>query len=309
MSSYFYKGQRLATKLTAGKTGSVFAGAEFVLGEIGEKMQLLLAVDRQNSIIKVRNSRCYSPYGFDEVASRESILGYNGEHRDVMSGYDLLGNGVRAYSSVLMRFCSADVLSPFGAGGINAYTYCEGDPINYLDADGRMKVPVKTSAPEYKKSYGISRQSHAIQGDSNLLPLSIMEKMVKAVKNVKLRPSSTVGPDSQMKRAVPHKFWKTVSQEVARYPDFDPQSYADKMVAAARDKGGKNLSKIPDSMVVSALSHYVERGASSLSAWSGLKELHALEFISHESAHSALMQQINRVVRTNIPEMPVLTRE
>lgn len=37
-----------------------------------------------------------------------------------------------------MRFNSPDSLSPFGKGGLNAYVYCEGDPINRDDASGHF---------------------------------------------------------------------------------------------------------------------------------------------------------------------------
>lgn len=147
MTGYFYRGQRLATTVNANKASSVFAGADVVLGEISGKAHLLLAVDRTNSILKVRDNRCYSPYGFDEVACRDSLLGYNGEHRDVTSKCDLLGNGVRTYNPVLMRFCSPDVISPFSFGGINAYAYCSGDPVNYRDPSGRMKRSSSTLTP------------------------------------------------------------------------------------------------------------------------------------------------------------------
>ena len=47
-----------------------------------------------------------------------------------------LGHGRRVYNPVLRRFHEADSLSPFAAGGLNAYAYCAGDPINYRDPSG-----------------------------------------------------------------------------------------------------------------------------------------------------------------------------
>ncbi|EJL88509.1 RHS repeat-associated core domain protein containing protein [Herbaspirillum sp. CF444] len=67
-----------------------------------------------------------------------SILGYNGQRQDPVSGTYHLGNGYRAYNPVLMRFNSPDAWSPFGAGGINAYAYCAGDPVNYADPSGHL---------------------------------------------------------------------------------------------------------------------------------------------------------------------------
>lgn len=63
-------------------------------------------------------------------------LSFNGERLDPLSRTLHLGNGYRAYSPVLMRFNCPDSLSPFGAGGINAYAYCEADPINRSDPSG-----------------------------------------------------------------------------------------------------------------------------------------------------------------------------
>ena len=64
--------------------------------------------------------------------------GFNGERADPISGHYHLGNGYRAYSPVLMRFTCPDSWSPFGAGGVNPYAYCEGDPINRADPSGHM---------------------------------------------------------------------------------------------------------------------------------------------------------------------------
>ncbi|HDS1680554.1 TPA: RHS repeat-associated core domain-containing protein [Pseudomonas putida] len=308
MSVYFYKGQRLATKVSADKASSVFAGADFLLGEVCEGTHLLLAADRQNSIIKVRNSRCYSPYGFDQVASRETLLGYKGEHRDVASGYDLLGNGVRAYSSVLMRFCSPDVISPFDAGGINAYAYCEGEPINYLDTDGRMRVPVIPSPWAYKQPYGISQRSRAIQGVSQPSPPPVTQEMVAAQSvNGNRLPSPGVHQngalwqmpkENRVRQAVPTVFWEQRNVEV-----IDPAGYAKSLVERARNNGVLNKSQIPDALLISAISHKITTGGNSLKSWGRRSELGAVGYKDSATAQINLRIQINRIVRSNFPEL------
>ncbi|WP_081673680.1 RHS repeat-associated core domain-containing protein [Pseudomonas cremoricolorata] len=93
-------------------------------------MKLIKALERQR--LERRN---YTPYG--HLASRPAqTLAFCAERLDGIAGAYLLGNGHRAYSPQLMRFHSADRLSPFGAGGLNAYAYCLGDPVNHIDPTG-----------------------------------------------------------------------------------------------------------------------------------------------------------------------------
>ena len=81
----------------------------------------------------------YSPFGAGQLAdTAANILGFNGQRRDPVSLSYHLGNGYRAYNPLLMRFNCPDNLSPFGAGGINPYAYCAGDPINYADPSGHI---------------------------------------------------------------------------------------------------------------------------------------------------------------------------
>ncbi|MFJ4443137.1 RHS repeat-associated core domain-containing protein [Pseudomonas sp. NPDC089422] len=80
--------------------------------------------------------RAYTPYGY-RADQGGPVLGFTGQPRDANTGCYLLGNGRRAFNPRLMRFHSPDDMSPFSAGGLNAYAYCAGDPINRSDPSGR----------------------------------------------------------------------------------------------------------------------------------------------------------------------------
>ncbi|MFT0867646.1 RHS repeat-associated core domain-containing protein [Pseudomonas sp. CAM1A] len=115
----------------------------------------LLATDRQRSTLyhQARDNGSafsYSAFGHDPVDNgKVSLLGFTGEPR-TNQGYYLLGRGYRCYNSTLMRFNSPDSYSPFGSGGLNAYIFCEGDPINYTDPTGHMRRSSSTSSlPSY----------------------------------------------------------------------------------------------------------------------------------------------------------------
>ncbi|WP_244657181.1 RHS repeat-associated core domain-containing protein [Pseudomonas syringae] len=103
----------------------------------------LCATDRQGSLLAHLQPRrldrfAYTPFGHRPPATG---MGFNGERPDPQTGHYLLGNGYRAYNPVLMRFNSPDSLSPFGEGGINAYAYCAGDPLNRHDSTGHLSSP------------------------------------------------------------------------------------------------------------------------------------------------------------------------
>ncbi|MGY2261222.1 RHS repeat-associated core domain-containing protein [Pseudomonas sp. SDO55104_S430] len=107
---------------------------------------LLLATDLQHSVHAELdrtgpNSFAHTLYG--EQSSRlaaGSYLGFTGQLRERPTGWYHLGKGHRVYDPVLRRFHRPDALCPFGKGGINAYAYCEGDPLNFRDPTGKSVV-------------------------------------------------------------------------------------------------------------------------------------------------------------------------
>ncbi|WP_312317484.1 RHS repeat-associated core domain-containing protein, partial [Stenotrophomonas sp.] len=86
----------------------------------------------------------YTPHGSradgdDDDSGAETEPAFNGELLDAASGCYLLGAGHhRPYSPRLGIFLAADRLSPFGAGGLNPYAYCAGDPVNRSDPTGHF---------------------------------------------------------------------------------------------------------------------------------------------------------------------------
>ncbi len=85
----------------------------------------------------------YTVYGYAWPLP-SSLIGFKGEYADLELKHYQLGAGHRLYSPILMRFLAADIKSPFEQGGINAYAYCGGDPVNRIDPTGQSWLsPVK----------------------------------------------------------------------------------------------------------------------------------------------------------------------
>ncbi|MFK0345939.1 RHS repeat-associated core domain-containing protein [Pseudomonas asiatica] len=110
---------------------------------------------------KSYSRQAYTCYGFvAQQESRLAILGFNGQQRGRLTDCYYLGNGYRAYNPKLMRFNSTDNLSPFLHGGINAYAYCGGDPINNIDPSGHWFW--SRSEPKYALSMIKKTDTHKL---------------------------------------------------------------------------------------------------------------------------------------------------
>ncbi|WP_338522349.1 RHS repeat-associated core domain-containing protein [Pseudomonas batumici] len=144
----FYQKDRLATEIHGAISHSIFQQEDLLLAQ--QRRQgtttdtTLLATNQQRSALQAldktqRQAIAYSPYGHHALTNGSlSLLGFNGERADPVTGHYLLGNGHRAFNTVLMRFNSPDRLSPFGKGGVNAYAYGLGDPLNRVDPTGQF---------------------------------------------------------------------------------------------------------------------------------------------------------------------------
>jgi RHS repeat-associated protein len=149
----FYLKGRLATEIQGAVQRSIMQHDDQLLAQQqrhdGGAKTTLLATDQQRSVLNGLDatsprSLAYTPYGHrSPEGGLLSLLGFNGEPPDPVTGCYLLGNGYRAFNPVLMRFNSPDSWSPFGEGGINAYAYCVGDPVNLDDRTGHFGNPWK----------------------------------------------------------------------------------------------------------------------------------------------------------------------
>ncbi|MHC8356519.1 RHS repeat-associated core domain-containing protein [Pseudomonas sp. LB3P81] len=146
----FYCKSRLVTEIQGLVTRSFFQQDDQLLAQQnrqGDSVEAsLLATDQMRSVLQAvkahgASSIAYSPYGHRSIkSSLLSVFGFNGERADPITVHYLLGNGYRAFNPVLMRFNSPDNFCPFGKGGLNAYAYCLGDPVNRCDESGHISL-------------------------------------------------------------------------------------------------------------------------------------------------------------------------
>ncbi|WP_460042125.1 RHS repeat-associated core domain-containing protein [Pseudomonas sp. S2_H01] len=158
-----YQKNLLSVEIQGAMHRQVMQFDDHVLAEQCAAETVLPATDLQRSVLHSVDAQgqqgiAYSPYGHRPSGSDVfSLLGFAGERPDPVTGHYPLGQGYRSYNPVLMRFNQPDSLSPFGEGGVNAYAYCQGDPVNRSDPTGHMfrvnlrptsnRLPAQTPSP------------------------------------------------------------------------------------------------------------------------------------------------------------------
>lgn len=143
--NFFYRNNTLSTVQTDDDHHVIVSANAHNLSETTRLEARLLAADVQQSTVTVasenRTAFAYGPYGHDDRHSDARVISRVTGQPWLPSavGY-MLGNGHRLFSPAMMRFYSADSLSPFEAGGLNAYAYCHNDPVNRSDPSGRYSI-------------------------------------------------------------------------------------------------------------------------------------------------------------------------
>ncbi|MFJ4372669.1 RHS repeat-associated core domain-containing protein [Pseudomonas japonica] len=205
---------------------------------------VLFACDSQQSVLAARSAEAhdataYSPYGQRHARSHVAQPGFNGELPEPATGHYLLGNGYRAYNPVLMRFHQPDSWSPFGAGGLNPYAYCAGDPINHRDPTGHFFVG-SVLATVFEGMMG--RAMQPAQGDSEgSLPWASILLGVVAVVAVGVVGAKTLKPKKARIKRVKQDSRPTVIQRApgpapAPAPSSSRESTTPPMSSGASDQ-------------------------------------------------------------------------
>lgn len=231
--------------------------------------------------------RIYTPYGFSSLALTDFLIGFNGELRDVNIGCDFLGRGKRLYSPMLMRFLSSDESSPLYEGGLNAYAYCEADPVNYSDPSAmsrwagivRQKVFASGRRAELKRKLPLQEEA---------IDLSTPRKK-PAGGRVRRYESSEPPPVTEAywaRNKRPHN----VAKELASFMVDNYKAYA-----------ANSARGVSAEVLASAIAYNFEIGSDHLLAWPGMKDfLNSKSYKNPGTAKMALRRNINRVIRFHL---------
>ena len=187
----FYLKDRLTTEIQGAVQQSIMQHEDHLLAQRKRQtaavQTYLLATDQQRSVLNLldtvaRHALAYTPYGHRHWQNALlSLLGFNGERRDPLTGWYFLGNGYRAFNPVLMRFNSPDSWSPFGAGGLNTYAYCAGDPMNFADPTGHVLQKILSFMSNFMDDIATTTRQAITRGKLPVDSMSIERRYLDSV--------------------------------------------------------------------------------------------------------------------------------
>jgi RHS repeat-associated protein len=261
---------------------------------------VLLATDQQRSVLSALKAHephpiAYSPYGHRPAENvLLSLLGFNGEPPDPLTGCYHLGNGYRQFNPVLMRFNSPDSWSPFGGGGLNAYAYCGGDPVGRVDPSGHAFGFLKAIG----RNLGLRTSAKAKYADrmndlpSNKLKASSLFTDERLIKSAKLGEPSLTHELRYLE--------KTNSLHLARFVENDKFSFTSliKINSRSRPLSQETLISITPNQDLKTLDpktfQYVADLQKKIKTYGGLSNVEI-----NETLHPILQQQ-NAALRTRL---------
>ncbi|MBA1242861.1 RHS repeat-associated core domain-containing protein [Pseudomonas japonica] len=221
----------------------------------------LKGTDWQGSLVnEATSSRAlvagFTPSGYSTHPGHGNT-GFVGQPHEPIGLY-LLGNGYRAYSPTLMRFIAADDLSPFDRGGLNAYAYCAGDPLNNIDPDGHAlfrslsKLGQRIFGGRKAGDIGHLDDKYALllgyrdESFKGLNTIKITENAVEEAKrgiNFSRAGKFSQDPNFTHKEQLEHIFAKTAKEDIFK-DSMEQQTAAIMIGAALGRKNALDVSKI-----------------------------------------------------------------
>lgn len=151
----FYEGYAMAHQVQGNRVQRYLCTAGMPLAVLADGAPSALLCDFDGSVVGQWDtqerrlcSAIYDAYGsarFDTEFS--SDMAFKGEAKD-LELYPL-GRGHRFFDPALERFIAPDAATYFDGAGLNAYAYCQGNPVMLHDPTGRMPQWNATNLPFY----------------------------------------------------------------------------------------------------------------------------------------------------------------
>ena len=239
--NFFYKNNTLSTVQTDNDHHVIVSANAHNLSETTRLEARLLATDVQQSTVTVasenRTTFAYGPYGHDDRHSDARVISrFTGQPWLPSAVGYMLGNGHRLFSPAMMRFYSADSLSPFGKGGLNAYAYCNNDPINRSDPSGRYPSILKWR----KGGYAYKNLSPKLSEDFSSFSSNEYQALGKSLDK---RLSKT---RRRLKAAVTQGDETTIRQLNTQIETLDTQKLTYKLYTLKRSENGPRQRYVRD---------------------------------------------------------------